>query len=99
MSSNEHRKLETEIEREAYNLVTQIKEHMYDHTMIYLNRANSNIDRETAHQILEIAKIAIEDGFMTKVDFFKKGIDHSLTVFTETENPLQRGEQRKEVIK
>lgn len=89
-------KLETIIEREVYKLVCQIKEHMYDHTMIYLNRTQSDIDRTAAEKVLQIAKNAIEDGFMTKVDFFKKAIDTPLNEYTETNtDPLQRGESKK----
>jgi len=89
-------KLETAIEREVYKFVSQLKEHMYDYTMIYLNRTQSDIDRVVADRILQVAKNAVEDGFMTKVDFFKKAIDEPLDHFTETDsNPLPLGESGK----
>lgn len=97
MSTEANRaKLETAIEREVYKFVSQLKEHMYDHTMIYLNRTQSDIDRTVADRVLQIAKNAVEDGFMTKVDFFKKAIDEPLNQFTETDSsPLPPGESGK----
>lgn len=92
---SERLKLETAIEREVYKFVSMLKEHMSDYTMIYLNRQQINMDREVASRLLEIAKGAIEDGMMSKMDFFKKGIDGALNEYTETQNPLPRGESEK----
>jgi len=83
--------LETAIERETYRLVEQIREHMYDHTMIYLQRNQVDVDREVADRILQIAKNAVDDGLLSKLDFYKANIDKALTEFTETENPLEHG--------
>lgn len=88
-------KLETSIEREVFRLVEQIREHMYDHTMIYLNQRQSDIDRDVASRLLDIAKGAVDDGLYSKIDFFKKNIDGVLTEFTETENPLEHGRRGK----
>jgi FlaG/FlaF family flagellin (archaellin) len=95
MDSADRQKLETAIEREAYRLVEQIREHMYDHTMIYLNRNQVDIDRTVADQILTIAKNGVTDGLLSKLDFFKEKIDKVLTEYTETENPLQPGKPSK----
>lgn len=84
-------KLETAIERETYRLVEQIREHMYDHTMIYLQRNQVEVDRDVADRVLQIAKNAIDDGLLSKLDFFKGNIDKVLTEFSETENPLEHG--------
>jgi FlaG/FlaF family flagellin (archaellin) len=84
-------KLETAIERETYRLVEQVREHMYDHTMIYLQRNQVDIDRDVADRILQIAKNAIDDGLLSKLDFFKANIDKVLTEYTEVENPLEPG--------
>lgn len=86
-------KFETEIEREVYKLVSQVREHMYDHTMIYLQRNQVGVDRDAADRILQIAKNAIDDGLMSKLDFFKAAIDKTITEFTEVENPLGPGKQ------
>jgi len=93
ISMSDRLKLETAIEREVFKLVSQIKEHMHDHTMIYLNRTQSDINRDTAERVLQIAQDAVEDGLMSKIDFLKKGIHKSLNEFTETDNPLQPGKQ------
>lgn len=95
MSMEDRTKLETAIERETYRFVEVIKEHMYDYTMIYLNRNQVDIDRQVADRLLQIAKAAVEDGLLSKMDFYKKGIDAALTEFTEAENPLPRGKQPK----
>lgn len=90
-------KLDTAIERETYRLVEQIKEHMYDHAMIYLLRQHPEIDRGVADTVLQVAKNAIENGLLTKLDFFKENIDKVLTEFTDVENPLEHGRsQRKQ---
>jgi len=91
----DRQKLETAIEREVYKYIESLKEHMYDFTMIYLNRNQVPVDREQADKVLNIAKNAIEDGMLSKMDFFKKGIDGALAEFTEQENPLVRGKQSK----
>ena len=82
----ERLQLETALEREAHKLVTQIREHMYDHTMLYLQRNHPDVDREVADRILQIAKNAVDDGLFSKIDFFNQGIDKALTEFTETES-------------
>lgn len=86
-------KLETAIERETFRLVESIREHMYDHTMIYLQRNQVDMDRDQADRLLQIAKNAVDDGLLSKLDFFKAGIDKALTEFTDTENPLEPGRQ------
>jgi FlaG/FlaF family flagellin (archaellin) len=88
-------KLETAIERETYRLVEQIREHMYDHTMIYLQRNQVDVDRDQADRVLQIAKNAVDDGLLSKLDFFKANIDRALTEYTDTENPLEHGKQSK----
>lgn len=84
-------KLETAIERETYRLVEQIREHMYDHTMIYLQRNQVDVDRDAADRVLQIAKNAVDDGLLSKLDFFKSNIDKVLTEFAEVDNPLEHG--------
>lgn len=91
----ERDKLETAIEREAFKYVESLKEHMYDFTMIYIGRHQSPVDPKQAEIILNIAKSALEDGMLSKIDFFKKGIEGALTQFTEAENPLQPGKPLK----
>jgi hypothetical protein len=88
-------KLETAIERETYRLVEQIREHMYDHTMIYLQRNQLDVDRDVADRVLQVAKNAVDDGLLSKLDFFKANIDKVLTEFTEVENPLEPGRPSK----
>ena len=62
---------------------------MFDYTMIYLNKVNSDVDRMVAQRLLEIAKGGLEDGINSKIDYvFKRKIDESLTEFTEQETPL-----------
>lgn len=95
MTTEDRSKLETAIERETYRFVEQIKEHMYDYTMLYLNRNQVDIDRQVADRLLNIAKSAVEDGLLSKMDFYKKGIEKALTEFTEAENPLLPGKQPK----
>ncbi len=81
--------LETEIEKQTHKFVSKIREHTYDFTHIYAMRNKLGIDKAVLEQVLGIVRTAINDGFMSKVDDFKKDIQKSLDQFTETENPTQ----------
>lgn len=87
-------RFETLLEREVYKFVSLIKEHMFDYTMIYLNRNNIDMDRQQAEMVLKIAQAAIEDGFLSKLDFFKKDMEQVLTEWTDEKNPLALGKRR-----
>ena len=80
----ERRKLDTAVEREVYKFVSQIREHMYDHTMIYLNRHQVDVDRDAAERVLIIAKNAVDDGLMGKLDMFKEGVDKVLDEYADS---------------
>ncbi len=85
--SLERQKLDTAIEREMYKFITMIKEYSFDQVMIWATRKNIDMDRGLLIKILETYKTAIEDGFMTKVDTFSKGIEKALNEYTESVNP------------
>lgn len=82
-------KLETAIEKEAFKLVSLIKEHVQDHTILHVRRNNVELDRESMSKTLEIVRSAIESGFQMNVDRFKQNLNKVLEEFTEEENPTQ----------
>lgn len=89
----ERKKLETAIEREVYNLVRLIKEHTRDHTVLTVRRSGAPIESESMARVLDIVDQAIMDGFQRNVDRFMKGLDTSLSKYTDEENPLLSSEE------
>lgn len=87
MDNNGRIKLESNIEREVYKFVRDIKEHMKDFVMIYAMRNNLQVDKEVLQTVLKIADTAVNDGLGSKIEFFKQGISKTLDEVTETEAP------------
>lgn len=85
MDIDKRAKLETDIEKEVYRLITTIKEHMNDFVHIYANRNHLDVDRDLLKGILKIADSAIVDGLGSKMDNFKTGIKKTLDEYTEQE--------------
>ena len=56
-----------------------------------------DVDRDQADRVLQIAKNAVDDGLLSKLDFFKANLDKVLTEYTDAENPLEPGRQSKKV--
>jgi len=84
----DRKKLETAIEKEVFHLVRTIREHTRDHTVLTVRRTGQNIDPESMARVLDIVDQAIMDGFQRNVDRFMKGLDTSLSKYTDEENPL-----------
>jgi hypothetical protein len=81
-------KLETAIEREVFKFVREIKEHVFDHTMLYVRRNNLDIDGQVLRVVLDIVDKAVLDGYQREVDRFMSNLDKSLSQFSDEENPL-----------
>jgi hypothetical protein len=79
--------LNTKIERALHKLINIISEHVYDFTHVYFMRRKEEIDRPTMERVLEVVKLAIADGFQSKIGIFNKEIDQALKEFTLEENP------------
>lgn len=90
---SDRKKLETAIEREVFNLVRLIKEHTRDHTVLTVRRTQANVDADSMAQLLDIVDRAIMDGFQRNIDRFMKGLDSSLSNYTDEENPLPSSEE------
>lgn len=88
MSSNTRSLLQTAIERSVHKLVDQIAEHTYDFVNISVRRQKLELDPEQLKVTLGIVKLAIKDGFLTKVDFFNSEIQKAMDVYTQEESPL-----------
>lgn len=89
----DRKKLETAIEKEVFNLVRIIKEHTRDHTVLTVRRSKAPVDAESMARILDIVDQAIMDGFQRNIDRFMKGLDTSLSNYTDEENPLPSSEE------
>jgi CO dehydrogenase/acetyl-CoA synthase beta subunit len=77
-------KLETVIEQKTHKLVNHIAEHVYDFVHLYTRRQQmlqSPEEQAAMEQVLGVVKLAISDGFMTKVDLYQKDISASLEDF------------------
>lgn len=85
----DRKKLEMEIERQIHGLLTEVKEHVVDFTVLTIRKRHPEIDRDQLSKILEIVRQGIDDGFMTRIDRFMGKLDKSLADFTkDDENPL-----------
>jgi hypothetical protein len=80
-------KLDTLIEKEMFAYLDLVKEHVYDHTMLFVNRNNIGVDHDVVKRILAIVQTAIEDGKISKIDMVKTKIDKHLNDWTESEHP------------
>jgi len=84
--------LNTTIERNVHKLVETIAEHMYDFTHLFARRnglLQSPEEQEIMKKTLEIAKTAIKDGLMTKIDLFNRNIGKDLDAYEEETRPLK----------
>jgi hypothetical protein len=70
--------LETAIEKEVHNLIFKINEHVYDFVNLYVRKNNIPVDNEQMKTILQIVKMAIQDGELKQIDFFHKAIKEAL---------------------
>jgi len=89
----DRKKLETAIEREVFNLVRLIKEHTRDYTVLTVRRTGAPVEAESMARVLDIVDQAIMDGFQRNVDRFMRGLDTSLSSYTDEENPLPSSEE------
>ena len=86
----DRKKLEMEIERHIHGLVSEVKEHVVDFTVLTIRKRHPEIDRAQLSIILDIGRQGIDDGFMTRIDRFMGKLDKSLADFTRNdENPLE----------
>lgn len=90
---SDRKKLETAIEREVFKLVRSIKDHTRDFTVLKLRRQGGELDSDTKARVLDVVDQAIMDGFHVHVDRFMKGLDSSLSQFSDEENPLPLSEE------
>jgi ribosome-associated toxin RatA of RatAB toxin-antitoxin module len=88
MSAILRSKLQTAIERSIHKLVDEVAEHTYDFVNIYIRRNKIELDPNQLKVTLDIVKIAIKDGFLTKLDFFNANIQKALDDYTLEESPL-----------
>jgi hypothetical protein len=88
-------KLDTKIERETFNLVNLIKEHVQDFTILYVRRNGIELDRDSMSKTLEIVRKGVEDAFLANIDRYKANIDGVLTEYTEQENPTPVSKSKK----
>lgn len=85
----DRKKLEMEIERHIHGLVSEVKEHVVDFTVLTIRKRHPEIDRAQLSIILDIVRQGVDDGFMTRIDRFMGKLDKSLADFTRNdENPL-----------
>lgn len=87
----DRKRLEMAIERQIHGLVSEVKEHVEDFTVLTVRKRHPQIDREQLAVILEIMRQAIDDGFMTRIDRFMGKLDKELVEFTGDETSMRSG--------
>ena len=78
-----------EIERNVHSLVSEVKEHVEDFTVLTVRKQHPDINRDHLALIMSIVRQAVDDGFMTKIDKFMGRLDESLVKFVAEANPLE----------
>lgn len=89
----DRKKLEVAIEREVYKFVRMIKDHTRDFAVLSIRRSGTNVEPESMAKVLDVVDKAIMDGFQRNIDHFMKGLDNSLSKYTDEENPLPSSEE------
>ena len=74
-------KLQTRLERAAYDHVQRVKESTVDFIHLYVQRNNINVDRPSMAKVLEIMRTAIESEHLNKLELFNQQISESLDEF------------------
>lgn len=95
--SADRKKLETAVEKEVFKLISRIKEHTRDFTVLKMKRMGTDVDNETMARVLDVVDQAVMDGFQTHIDRFMRELDTSLVGFTGEENPLPPSDGLKKV--
>lgn len=86
--------LKGEFEKLVHRLVTdRIKEQIIDFTVLWINKKNPEVDRQSMSTVLEVIRIAIDDAFYKNVDDVLNQIDPHLDKFVDEANPLARTEE------
>lgn len=78
-------KFDTAIEKEVHRLIRDIREHMYDFTHLYVRRNGIELDRPTMEKVLEIVKLAIDDGELSKIGMFHERMKNVVDEFAGEE--------------
>ena len=78
-------KLNTAIEKSIHKFLFQVKENMYDHVHLYIRRNKLDLDHNQIEEVLKIAKLALEEGELTKFPYFFEEITKSINEFTQAE--------------
>ena len=87
----DRKRLETTIEKNIHGLLSEIKESAVDFTVLTIRKKHPEIDREQLTVVLDIVRLAIDNGFMTSIDRYMGKLDKELTELTNQENPLDAG--------
>jgi hypothetical protein len=75
------------IERELHTFVENIKEHAIDFTVLYIRRnLKDQINTDQMAKVLEIVRMAIDDGFMNTIDSFLSRVDSKINENSSSPN-------------
>lgn len=95
MTTPAENKLREKIERSFHNLLTnEVKEHLVDFVVLYVQRNKMPVDRDAMTQILEVVRIAIDDAFHQNIDRCMDGLAPALEEFVSDANPLAGGAKK-----
>lgn len=89
--------LESAIEKEVHKLMYKVSDHVHDFVNLYVRRNNIPVDNDQMKKILELVKIAIQDGQLKQIDFFHEGIKKVIDEsFGASEAPFISAQSSKE---
>lgn len=82
--------LRTHIEKTFHRLLAdEIKEHIVDFTILYIRKNKLAVDSESLSKILEVVRLAVDDGYFKYVDMALDKLQPQLEEFVADANPLQ----------
>lgn len=82
--------LRTHIEKTFHRLLAdEIKEHIVDFTILYIRKNKIAVDSDSLSKILEVVRVAVDDGYYKYVDTALDKLQPKLEEFVADANPLQ----------
>lgn len=77
------------VERTFHKFITDtIKEHVVDFTVLYVQRNAPDVDRASMAKVLDIMRLAIDDGYFKYVDSVLDSVESKVEEVADAADPL-----------
>lgn len=83
---NKKTKAMTDVEKAIHKYIEITKEMAVDSTVLYMQKNNIPVDRDSMHKTIEVFKMALDSQQMQQMDILVKELDKALsTIITDNE--------------